>query len=188
MEVFLKYMEQFTPLSQEAKQAILSKIQNFNYPKGYVLTEQGASCAYLYYVKKGLSKLYYYKYGKEVVYWISDENTMITSWTWQVAHSTSNSSLKLLEDSELIGIRCCDLEELFSQFHEIERLGRLLASYCLMQVQEKMNVMQFETAKMRYEKLMAKHPTFVNRVPLGDIASYLGITQVTLSRIRAQRL
>jgi CRP-like cAMP-binding protein len=67
----------------------------------------------------------------------------------------------------------------------MERLGRQLSIMALVQLQERINSMQFETAKERYDNFLIQFPNCINRIPLGDLASYLGMTQVTLSRVRA---
>jgi CRP-like cAMP-binding protein len=55
----------------------------------------------------------------------------------------------------------------------------------LVQLQDRINAMQFETAKKRYEDFLVRYPGCINRISLGDLASFLGMTQVTLSRVRA---
>ena len=78
-----------------------------------------------------------------------------------------------------------DIENLYKQHHDIERLGRLLISHGVVQLQQRFDDLHFATAAERYQKLIAIHPSLINRVPLGMIASYLGITQETLSRVRS---
>ena len=74
---------------------------------------------------------------------------------------------------------------LFFKYHEMERLGRQLTILALVQLQNRINSMQFETAKKRYENFLVQYPNCINRISLGDLASFLGMTQVTLSRVRA---
>jgi hypothetical protein len=79
-----------------------------------------------------------------------------------------------------------DLERLYKHHHDIERLGRLLVSFGLIQLQQRFDDLHFATAAQRYRTLLDSNPSFIRRVPLGMIASYLGVTQETLSRIRAR--
>ena len=78
------------------------------------------------------------------------------------------------------------LNRLCDENHEVERFGRLLTLRMLMELNNKMMDLQFKTAKERYLSLMEKHPDIFNRVNLGHIASYIGITIQSLSRIRSE--
>src|SRR3954469_7745091 len=95
-------------------------------------------------------------------------------------------TIELLEPSILFSLHYNYLENLCSKRHDIESLFRKLVSFGLVQLQQKFDDLHFSSALQRYQTLMTTHPTFIQRVPLGMIASYLGITQETLSRIRAQ--
>ena len=79
-----------------------------------------------------------------------------------------------------------DIEALCKQRHDIEHLVRQIVSFGLVQLQRKFDELHFSTAKQRYKNLMETNPTIIQRVPLGMVASFLGITQETLSRIRSQ--
>ena len=80
-----------------------------------------------------------------------------------------------------------DLMKLADEHHDIERLLRKMVTLSLILSQERMDSIQFESAQQRYEKLLKTSPQIVQRVPLTYIASFLGITLETLSRIRSQR-
>lgn len=185
MEEFIAYLEQVSPLNEESCDSFVSKCKTFSYSKGEHLLEAGQVCQYLYFVKSGIGKVYYLKDGKEIIDWISDEGNLFTAVTSFLTQTPSLHYIKLIEDSELIGISYTDLEELYSKYHDVERLGRQLTTMALVQLQDRINSMQFETAKERYEDFLVRYPNCINRIPLGDLASYLGMTQVTLSRVRA---
>ena len=80
-----------------------------------------------------------------------------------------------------------EIEELCKQHHEIERMGRFIVSFGLTQLQKRFDDLHFASALERYNNLMQTAPTLIQRTPLNYIASYLGITQETLSRMRAQK-
>ena len=185
MEEFTSYLRQISPFGQESSNAFLSKCKTFNFPKGEYLLKSGQVSQYLYFVITGIGKVYYLKDGKEIIDWISDEGNLLTSVSSFLTHTPSLHNVKLIEDAELIGISHTDLEGLFSKYHELERLGRQLTILALVQLQNRINSMQFETAKKRYENFLLHYPNCINRISLGDLASFLGMTQVTLSRVRA---
>ncbi|TGK01052.1 Crp/Fnr family transcriptional regulator [Leptospira semungkisensis] len=185
MENFLNYFRNITHLSPESENALKEVSKFYTFPKGYLLHKPGEIAKTFYYVTKGIGKLYYYKGRKEIVDWIGDENTILFSPESFLTQKPGYNTIELLEDSELIGIDYEDIEKLYRKFHDIERLGRLHVTYGLLLLQEKVNSMQFETAKQRYDKLIKEHPNYLERVSLKDLASFLGMTQVSLSRIRA---
>ena len=76
---------------------------------------------------------------------------------------------------------------LFKESHAIERFGRMITTEFLKAYAERLTAIQFQTAAERYMALQARHPNILSRVSLGHIASYLGITQETLSRLRAKK-
>lgn len=177
-------MESISPLEEESSLDLLSKCRSFNFSKGHHLVKPGQVAQYLYFVKRGIGKVYYLKDGKELIDWISDEGNLLTSVTSFLTNQPGKHFVQLMEDSELIGVSYHDLEKLFAKYHDMERLGRKLAIMALVQLQNRVNSMQFESAKERYENFLVQFPNCINRISLGDLASYLGMTQVTLSRVR----
>jgi CRP-like cAMP-binding protein len=185
MEEFISYLKNISPLKEDSSQDFLSKCKNFNFSKGHYLVKAGQVSQYLYFVKSGIGKVFYLKDGKELIDWISDDGNILTSVTSFLTHQPSKHFVQLMEDSELVGISFDDLEKLFKKHHDMERLGRHLSIMALVQLQERINSMQFESAKERYDNFLVRFPNCINRISLGDLASYLGMTQVTLSRVRA---
>jgi len=80
-----------------------------------------------------------------------------------------------------------DIEILCDKYHEFERLARMSTTKTMLQLQQRIVSLQFKTSKERYDSLLERYPQIELRAPLGDIASYLGITQETLSRIRSAK-
>jgi CRP-like cAMP-binding protein len=94
--------------------------------------------------------------------------------------------VQALEETEVIEIPYSVLQHLYKIFPETERLGRIITENYYIKLEERFLSLQFKTAKERYQKLLNSKPSLIQRVSLGQIASYLGITQETLSRIRAE--
>ncbi|QHT68943.1 Crp/Fnr family transcriptional regulator [Rhodocytophaga rosea] len=185
MQAFFETVNQFLPLSAESKQALSAILQRMELPKGHVLVRAGTVCHYIYFIEKGLSRTYYLKEDKDVTDWISTENTFACSIVSFITRKPDRRIIELLEDSLLWAIHYQDIEQLYKNHHEIERFGRLVTSHGLVQMQQRFDELHFATAHERYKHLIETSPTIIQRVPLGMIASYLGITGETLSRIRA---
>jgi len=155
-------------------------------PRGHSLLRPGGICQHLYFIEQGLTRTYYIKDGRDITDWLIAENSIAVSIISFLTHQSDVRGIELLEPSVLWAISYNDLESLYKKYHDIERLGRLLLSAGMIQMQQRFVDLHFATARDRYQKLVDDNPSLLNRVPLGMIASWLGITQETLSRIRSR--
>jgi len=185
MTSFLAFIKTFTTLSDEAEAALTSATRRFEFPKGHELLRPGAVCHYFYFIERGLTRTYYIKDGKDVTDWISPENTIAVSIISFLTRQPDRRGIQLLEDSIFWAVSHSDLETLYRQYPDIDRMGRLILSHGIIQLQQRFDDLHFATAQDRYRQLITANPSLLNRVPLGMIASWLGITQETLSRIRS---
>lgn len=186
MDVFFGTVSQFTQLTPEARHDLSAHLKKIEFPKGYILLKEDTTCNYLYFIESGLTRTFYYKDGKDVTDWISAENDFACSVISFITRKPDRRIIELLEPSVLYALSYDDSERLCAAHHCIENFFRRLVSYGLVQLQQRFDSLHFESALHRYQILMETNPSFIQRVPLGMIASYIGVTQETLSRIRAQ--
>ena len=132
-------------------------------------------------------RIFYKKEEKEITDNFSAENEWITSIYSFMKNVPDNCYIETLEQSELIAINVLELEKCFQDFPEMERFGRILISNYFLQQSERIISMQFHTAKERYQFFYQTSKNKLSRVPLGMLASHLGMTQETLSRVRAEK-
>jgi CRP/FNR family transcriptional regulator, anaerobic regulatory protein len=144
-------------------------------------------CERLYFIEKGLVRAYFYHDGKEITDWFGAENKIIGPIMRHFPVKETQHRVELLEESIVWSVTFRQLEELYQQSHEIERLGRVIAILAVLHLQKKLDSVQLLSAKQRYEQFLQDFPTLIQRVSLSHIASYLGMNQVTLSRIRHGR-
>jgi CRP-like cAMP-binding protein len=186
MHHFFETAKQFIDFSAESRESLSGILIKMEFPKGHLLVRQHQVCNYLYYIEKGICRTFYYKHEKDVTDWISMENTFSCSIVSFITRKPDRRNIEVLEDALLWALKYDDLERVCAAHHEIEHFARILTGFGMVQVQQRFDDLHFETATSRYKKLMDTQPAIIQRVPLGMVASYLGVTQETLSRIRSR--
>ena len=186
MNSFFETVSQFISLSDEGKSALTHVMKRYEFPKGKILVQPDTVCNTIYFIEKGLTRTFYFKDNKDITDWISPENTFAVSIISFITRQPDRRGIEVLENSVLYALDHTDMEGLCNNYHEIEKLSRHLIGFGLVQVQQKFDDLHFTPALQRYQTMMITNPSLINRLPLGMIASYLGMTQETLSRIRAQ--
>lgn len=180
-----QFLTSFAPFSDTELTDILSFFKKETIKKGTILIEEGQISNKLCFLEKGIGRSYYLKEdGKEVTVWFFGDGKFMTSLDSFFQQKPSAYYIEMLEDAMLYTITKKEIDSLFEKYHKMEKFGRLLSIQMLTDMVNKLNAIQFQTAKERYKYMLNEFPNIVYRVPLGDIASYLGITQETLSRIR----
>lgn len=188
VENYLKFIQQIHPLSQESIEAIVPFLTQRSFAKKDFLVRQGNVSNELHFILSGCVREYFEDANtNEINTWFGFENAIAVSTYSFFSQKPSLTNIQALEDTETILIRHEDLQKLFNQFHEIERLGRLLAEQYLVQIEEIKIILQTLSAKQRYEYLLQHKPEFIKRIPLKYLASFLGIKLETLSRVRGQK-
>jgi len=161
----------------------ITKIRKFE--KGTILVKEGQYAQDMFFIVSGSAKAFYLKDGKCVIDWFAFENNFICSLESFFEGRPSPCYISLIETSILLSFHKDSMLELFDKHRDFERIGRLMVTKTMLQLQKRIMSLQFESAMQRYENLLKMYPNIIQRVPLGDIASFLGITQETLSRVRA---
>lgn len=187
MQRLKKSILEITDMPENILAAISYRFKEEKFKKNEVAEVEGTICKKLYFIEKGVARLFYQRDGKDITGWFSTDGDFITSNDSFFQRKPSHLNLEFLEDALVQTIHIDELEDLFKKYPEMERFGRLLTYQLLTTLSERMYSMLFQPAEKRYQLLMVHYPEVLMRAPLGDIASFLGISQETLSRIRAQK-
>jgi CRP-like cAMP-binding protein len=187
MEQLFQYFRKFNRLSSAAEAAIAEICNNVSVKKNNDLQSIGHTCKTIYFIKKGVARIYYLKDGIDITENFFFENNIIARVESLLTGRPSRKAIQILEDAEIISINADALFKLYDRFPEIERLFRKIFESAYVDTVNRIEGMQFHTAEERYKALLHEAPDVLKRVPLKYVASYLGITQVSLSRIRAHR-
>jgi CRP-like cAMP-binding protein len=182
-----QYFSKFNPLSKEAEQAITEISSIVSIKKNKDLQPIGHTCKTIYFIKKGVARIYYFKDGIDITESFFFENSIIARVESLFTGKPSRKAIQILEDAEITAINANLLFKLYDSFPEIERLFRKIFQAAYVDTINRIEGMQFHTAEERYSALLNEAPNILMRVPLKYVASYLGITQVSLSRIRGHR-
>lgn len=184
-EPLIQHIKAYIPVSASLRERLHNISEFKTIKKGKFLHKPGRVCHHTYFIVSGLLRVFYKKEEKEVTDNFAAEGEWITSIYSFMKNVPDNCYIETLETSELIAIEINQLEHCFSDFPEMERFGRFLISNYFMEQSERIISLQFHSAKERYDFFTKTSKNKLPRVPLGMLASHLGITQETLSRIRA---
>lgn len=186
MEQLFKFLAQFQAISPEAKVAILKISTPLLISKNAELQAIGKTCKTIYFIKKGIARIYYLKDGIDITESFAWENQLIVRVESLFTNKPSTKAIQAIEETEIIAIDATKLFALYDEFHEIERLFRKVFEASHVETINRIESIQFHSAEERYHNLLHESPEIIQRVPLKYVSSYLGITQVSLSRIRAK--
>ncbi len=186
MQALFSHIRQYCDFSQEAIESLGSVLKPVKLEKGEFLTTEGKVCNSVYFVEQGCLRGYYNLDGKEITYWFAFENNFVTSLLSFVTRNPGMENIQLLEDCKLWEISYDDLHRLYKKHTDVNTLGRIINERYYVMLEERFVSNHFKEARDRYENLLATAPHILQRVPLGHVASYLGMTQETLSRIRSK--
>ncbi|REE27328.1 CRP-like cAMP-binding protein [Winogradskyella pacifica] len=173
------------PLTVKSKDLIKASIIKAKFPKGHILFKANKIEKSIYFIKKGIARAYAYSDDNQITFWFGKEGDPIVSMQSYVNNQKGYEDVELLEDCELYELKKEQLQKLFLEDIHIANWGRKFAELEIIKSEKRLISLQFENATQRYLALLNNHPSLLQRVQLSHIASYLGITQISLSRIRA---
>jgi len=184
MKSLIDYIEEIVKLDNDAVQALYELAEVEKYSKNEHLLNEGQRCYKIWFLKSGMVRKYHIQNdGKEVTTWIHTENETFTSLQSYSGGLPSNEYLQACEDCETISITRENSKKLI-QFPQIVTFTNTLMEREFVNIDIHTKALNSKDAKGKYEYLQKIAPEVVKRAKLGYIASILGISQETLSRIR----
>ncbi|MEM0994919.1 MAG: Crp/Fnr family transcriptional regulator [Bacteroidota bacterium] len=184
IHAFLQSKRLFT---EEECNTIVGAFKSELIPKDTVILEMNKYSRKVLFIESGLLRTYYLKDGKDITHFFFDEDHFIAPIN-SIFHNKSERYIwEALEACEVKVILYEDFMKLTEQFPKLSRLLLDFAIHMLDLFSQKLDLIQFQTAYDRYNTFLAMYPNLQNRVSLGSTASFLGITQQTLSVIRRQK-
>ncbi len=178
-------IKQRTQLTKVQEDLILNYFKYVEIEKNHQLLREDQFANKLYFLASGTIRTYYYHNDKEVTSWFYRENQFLSSWHSFINSEKSFEYIETLEKCTIYFITKQDYKKLLKADSIFEKFGRLLMEEQLAFIDYYFKGVLFMTAKEKYDLLLSYFPDITQKVNLGHIASFLGITQETLSRLRS---
>ena len=156
------------------------------YPKKTYLLRDGQVCDKACMVVSGLARAYYINEDKDITSRFMDEGFIITSWISYYHQQPGDEFIEALEETTLACISYNDIQQLYKDYPEFNIVGRKQTEYSLYTSELRTRMLRKHTAEEKYAFFLEQHPDLMNRVSLKYIATYLGMNEETLSRIRSK--
>ena len=175
-------------MSEELQGHLDRTVQIRSVPRGNYILRAGHVSRHIHYIREGLLRSYYVRGNTEICSGFMKEGDIIASTESFYEQKESCESIQALEDCTLYYIDHNELQYIYRQFPEFNFIGRVLTEkyhrLCILQL----NCLRLQPAFCRYQWMMDHFPELILRVPAKFIASYLGITEVTLSNVKSRKM
>jgi CRP-like cAMP-binding protein len=185
MKDLLNVLGKIHPLSKPFRQYLSDhlKLQTLA-PKEFLL-KAGAIGRRLYFIEKGLVRCYYFDNGLEICSKFLKENDIIVSASSFFLQEESREYIQTIEPTTVYSLTYDELQYIYRYYIESNIISRVLSTKSYLLSEQRSFFIRMRQAADRYKTMMEHHPELINRVPVKYMASYLGMTEETLSRIRA---
>ena len=187
-DVARELARRYSTMTHEELDLLESILVPMKFGKNEMVLREGETCNNIYWVVKGLVRQFYYKNGKELTEYMATENSIVMCIESLFLEQPTHLQIKTIEPTVLIAIPKVELEAVAMKSVNIQILYRKILEESLILSQVHADMLRFESAQDRYQKLIKRQPQLVLRAPLVYIASYLQMTPETLSRVRTAAL
>lgn len=184
--VFIEKIRSLYRLSPDTEKLLMEKVLRLDVPKKTLLVKEGEKYGYAYFIEKGMTRSFWLVGGEEITTSFSCEGDIVFSMDELYYDKTSEEYVETLEDTIAYRISIKDLLDLFHTNIELANWARIIHQNEYRRLHTSHKERLTLPAKDRYEAFRRQFPHVCQRVRLGYIASYLGITLPTLSRLRSK--
>lgn len=183
-EIIHAISKHYLPLPDACIADLIAHSKLLEVGKQTELVREGQYSDKVFYIARGSARAYLLKDGRDVSDWFAFENEFVSSINSFFANVPSPHFIETIEPSLLLELQRDKVLELAEKYPAFSRLEKKILVDTLLKLQYRIAAMQFETAQQKYLRLLAVRPDIADRIPVTHMASYLGITIETLSRIR----
>ncbi len=181
----IKLMGSF--LSEENAALIVPILKENSFKKGQIVLKAGEICTEAYFITQGLMRSFHQmSNGSQKTYVISSEHELFTEQCSFVSQKPSMDYLEAIEDTNVLAFSYDDLAELYQKSHEWESIGRKISDTSFIDAKNRLRSLMNDDAQTRYLEFLKSYQNVLTRIPQHIIASYLGITPQSLSRLKRE--
>lgn len=177
------FFEQYGKISEEGIQELQSRLKPKKINKGALLLSYGQICKEIYFVTKGCLRLYNIVDGVEITVWFSFEGNSAIELSSFLSGEPTEYFIEAIEDSEFLSLEKSELLKLYVNHPEMEGIVRSFWEDVILNLLQRLSALQKDSAETRYLNLVSQ-TNYLQRVPQKYLASYIGVTPTSLSRIR----
>jgi CRP-like cAMP-binding protein len=191
LQQFRSQLKRFVQFSDEEWEIFAIHLYKKKLKKRAVFMQTGKICNEVGFILSGSFRFYFIRDGVEVSNYFSFQNELISSYPSFIKRSPSTISIDAMENAELVCFSYDSLQTLLKDDRiafSMEHFGRMIAEYLICCYDERIFSFLSQTPEERYLHLLDTQPEFLQKVPQHYLANYLGITAVSLSRIRKRIL
>lgn len=182
---FFEIISEFFPNDKEIHDFMMDHTKTLEVKRGELISRNGSYNRNIYFVEEGLLRAFYLENGKDITTNFYPEGKLVSNIDTLFKNLPTRSNIEAIENSQVVYCDYENLEKLCKESLPAANFSRYILGNLMVQMLNRITSLQYMTAKEKYEDLMQENKDLLLRAPLGMIATYLGISPETLSRIRS---
>jgi CRP-like cAMP-binding protein len=183
-EKIINSIKQMTGFTDSDLGSVLKHFETKSIKKKTKILEAGTTAKEVYFILNGCIRLFYNKDGEDISAYFFTEKMFAGAYDSFISQKPSRHSIETLEDCEVLAISYKALQELFIEFPKMNEFVRKVLEERFVSLHELFTSQILDSPEERYLNLLKERPDIIQRIPQHQIATFLGITPVSLSRIR----
>jgi CRP-like cAMP-binding protein len=186
IEPLIEKLNSLSPMSEAMADKVRSVTKIKTYSAGDFVLKEGDTCTRACLIVKGLTRSFYINDGVDITSRFMEEGYIVTAWPSYYTQNPGNEFIQAVEDTTLACLSYTDIQRLYTDFPEFNIIGRKQVEYAFYLAEQRTQMLRKHTAEEKYKFFITNHPTLLQRVALKHIATYLGMSEETLSRVRSK--
>lgn len=184
----INFFSKVVTLNDHEKEELIDKLEVFHFKKKELILKEGTTSNYVYFVNSGILRSYYLKDGEEFTTQFYFENSYCSSYNSFLTQSKSRINIECLSDTELLALSYKNVQSMYKTSKAFNTFGRRISEFLYIDFYKRSSSFLLDDAKTRYLAILKERPEVLKFIPNYMIASYIGITPESLSRLKKQLL